>query len=115
MFHKQPMGFRLEKQQKKAARTLARSCHHRHGPCQLVWQKNLKGRNSRARPCHHKHGPMPSSLALGSSLIFGGTVTPLLGTAVPDIFSQDLHIFLPQSAPNSISFAPRLNLSYIYS
>jgi len=36
---------------------------------------------------------MPSSLVVGLFSNFGGTFTPLLGTAVPDIFAQDLYIF----------------------
>jgi len=36
---------------------------------------------------------VPSSLVVGLFQIVGGTTTPLLGTTVPDIFAQDLHIF----------------------
>jgi len=36
---------------------------------------------------------VPSSLVVGLSSNFGGTPTPLLGTAVLDIFAQDLYIF----------------------
>jgi len=55
---------------------------------------------------------------------FGGTVTPLLGMAVPDIFAQDHYFFCLQSAlthapdpfilkscSKTLSFASRLNLS----
>jgi len=36
---------------------------------------------------------MTSPLVVGLSSNFGGMTTPLLGTAVLDIFAQNLHIF----------------------
>jgi len=54
------------------------------------------------------------------SILKAGTAVLLVARAVPtdlegDIFLSHISYFHPESAPNPLSFAPRLNLSDIYS
>jgi len=103
MFHKQPMGFRLEKKTKESSWNLGTTVppqawavppHVRVVPPQArtvppharvvlaFLAKEAKGEKQSRTTVTPQARVVPSSLALGSSLIFGGTTTPLLGTSV---------------------------------